>query len=191
VTALTTVPLPVSRARDPEEEGGLPSLPGFYAWWAATLALPDVPLSPHPQVGELGLLYVGIAPGNASSSQTVRSRVIKNHLSGNLGSSTFRFTLAALLRETLQLHPEKRTTKLVLPSTENKQLSKWQEEHLQLTWCAYDTPWLIEHEVIEEMEPPLNLAANSQHLFHARLSEARRALRVAAATSPSDSEGSG
>jgi len=54
---------------------------------------------------ELSLLYVGISPVREASRRTIRSRVIGNHLNGNVGSSTFRFILAALLIDALELRP--------------------------------------------------------------------------------------
>ena len=168
--------------RDPDL-GGIPAAPGFYAWWAVDGAIPAVPLGPQPRDGGIGLFYVGIAPGRATSSQTLRSRVVGNHVSGNLGSSTFRLTLAALLRESLGLDPERRTTKVVLPPEQNAALSAWQTKNLRVSWCVVAQPWLLEPAVIEIMAPPLNLAANGSHPFHATLSEARRALRHAAVES--------
>ena len=165
--------------RDPDR-GGIPAAPGFYAWWAVDGAIPAVPLGPQPRDGGMGLFYVGIAPGSATSSQTLRSRVVGNHLSGNLGSSTFRLTLAALLRESLGFHPERRTTKVVLPPEQNAALSAWQTKNLRVSWCVVAQPWLLEPAVIDIMEPPLNLASNSTHPFHETLSEARRALRQVA-----------
>jgi hypothetical protein len=110
--------------------------------------------------------------------------VIGNHLSGNLASSTFRLTLAALLMQTLQLHPERRTKKIVLSASENALLSTWQERNLRLCWRVTDRPWDIERRVIETMAPPLNLAANRSHPFHVALSASRRALRTGAVPRP-------
>ncbi|MEX1262792.1 MAG: GIY-YIG nuclease family protein [Actinomycetota bacterium] len=179
-TELISSVVEIEIARRLPDEGGLPASPGFYAWWARMNAIEGVPLSPHPNHQQSGLLYVGIAPARATSSQTLRTRVVGNHLSGNLGSSTFRLTLAALLRETLGLHPERRTTKVVLPADENAALSAWQAENLRVSWCVVAQPWLLEPAVIDIMAPPLNLAANGNHPFHATLSEARRSLRGAA-----------
>jgi hypothetical protein len=95
-----------------------------------------VPETPHREVDRLVLFHVGIAPNGPQSYSTLRSRVVGNHLSGNTGSSTFRLTLAALLREALDLHPHRTTTKVTLPPEENARLSVWQREHLRITWCV-------------------------------------------------------
>jgi hypothetical protein len=84
-------PVTLEAAREPS---GIPAAPGFYAWWLIDrTALPDVPLDDDPP----HLLYVGIAPSRASSRATLRSRVVGNHVGGNLAASTFRRSLAALL----------------------------------------------------------------------------------------------
>lgn len=180
VAELLSAIVDIETARRSPDQGGIPATTGFYAWWARPGAIEGVPLSPHPRHPDAALFYVGIAPARASSSQTIRSRVIGNHLSGNLGSSTFRFTLAALLRESLGFQPERRTTKVVLPPDQNAALSEWQREHLQVSWCFVPEPWLLEAGVIDLMEPPLNLADNGNHPFRATLRQARRSLRQAA-----------
>ena len=179
-TELASSVVEIGVARGDPDLGGIPAAPGFYAWWAVDGAIHEVPLGSSPRGGEIGPFYVGIAPARASSSQSIRSRVIGNHLSGNLGSSTFRLTLAALLRETLGFQPERRGTKVVLPPDQNAALSAWQTTNLRVSWCVVTEPWLLEPGVIEVMKPPLNLAANGDHPFRVTLSEARRALRQAA-----------
>jgi hypothetical protein len=116
----------------------------------AIAALPHVA---HPLDAELSLLYVGISPAHETSRQTIHARVIGNHLSGNVGSSTFRFVLAALLVEALDLHPYLRGTKVALSADDNGRLSAWQREHLLLTWCARERPWEVESKVIAQLTP--------------------------------------
>jgi hypothetical protein len=82
----------------------LPAAPGFYGWWSRRGAVGPVPHILHPLDEEVSL-YVGISPARETSAQTLRSRVVRNHLNGNVGSSTFRLVLAALLIDALDLHP--------------------------------------------------------------------------------------
>src|SRR5689334_13032085 len=79
-------------------QGGLPESAGLYAWWVSPRAIPGVAGPAHP-LQPFELLYVGIAPKDAKSTATLRSRVRGQHLGGNIGSSTFRQSLAALLLE--------------------------------------------------------------------------------------------
>lgn len=155
---------------------GLPRAAGLYGWWVVPDSLP-VPVSPHPSHPNWSLLYVGIAPARATSTQTVRTRVIGNHLSGNTGSSTFRLSLAALLLEELGLTPVRTSSKVVLPPAQNKTLSDWQRDNLGLTWTVHPEAWLIEPDVIAEMAPPMNLAANRSHPFATELTAARKRFR--------------
>jgi GIY-YIG catalytic domain-containing protein len=164
-----------------ERPEALPAAPGFYGWWSPRGAIRGLPQIPHPADDDLSLLYVGISPVRESSRQTVRSRVIGNHLNGNVGSSTFRFALAALLVDTLKLRPFLRGSKVALGASENARLSAWQREHLLLTWSTRQRPWEIEGEVIAHLGPPLNSAGNAAHDFYERVREARAELRLRAA----------
>ena len=67
----------------------------------------------------LSLLYVGIAPRRPSSRQTLRTRIVGNHLRGNVGASTFRLSLAALLWEREGWRPHWRSTRVQLPPEDN------------------------------------------------------------------------
>jgi hypothetical protein len=161
------VSLDIARAR-------LPKTGGLYAWWIAKNVLPVVPSTTHHN--GLDLLYIGIAPSGTSSTATLSSRVVGNHMRGNIAASTLRRTLAALLLDELKLTPLRRKTKVILPKEQNQLLSDWQQRHLKLTWHPTSKPWLLEHAVIAELAPPLNLAANNQHAFYTTLSLARRRL---------------
>lgn len=158
----------------------LPRTGGLYAWWVVGHALADVPLTQHPAEPDVALLYVGIAPNGPRSKATLRSRVVGNHMRGNIAASTFRRTLASLLVDSLCLAPTTKGTKVVLPPDHNARLSSWQNDHLRLTWFETAAPWDLEKQVIAALRPPLNLAANDTHPFYATLSTARRALRDAA-----------
>jgi hypothetical protein len=178
VRVLLEPPADLQRASDAER--GIPREPGFYAWWAATGAIKGVPPNPNPMVEGLDLFYVGISPRNARSTRNLRARVVDNHLNGNTGSSTFRLTLASLLLETLKLTPLRRGKKVILPPDQNTKLSRWQRDHLRLTWCVQPEPWLYEEGVIRTLAPPLNIATNAQHPFYVTLRAARAGFRAAA-----------
>jgi hypothetical protein len=183
VAALYARPVDTDQARLRPSAGGIPENPGFYSWWIAPGSIPGVPHHPHPLADvDLGLLYVGIAPKFATSKQTLRSRVLKNHLGGNTGSSTFRFSLASLLLDAEQFAPTVTATKYTLTRDDNRRLSAWQRAHLFLTWCEQPRPWEVEADVIAAMQPPLNLAENHAHPFYDTLHEARCRFRQAART---------
>jgi hypothetical protein len=166
----------------------LPAVPGFYCWWSRRGALHAVPHIPHPLHDDVSLLYVGISPARETSRQTIRSRVTGNHLNGNVGSSTFRFVLAALLIDAIELHPYLRGTKVALSAHDNARLSAWQREHLMLTSCPRERPWEIESEVIVQLGPPLNAAANAAHPFYATVRSARAEFRRRARAASTSTE---
>src|SRR4051812_2815686 len=89
--ALVTTPTSVEQTLAPPDLGGVPAEPGVYAWWIRAGALISAPAPEHPSAEGWRLLYLGIAPSREASTQRLRSRVVGNHLRGNIGSSTFRF----------------------------------------------------------------------------------------------------
>lgn len=163
----------------PEAEAGLPSAPGFYGWWIEEGTIAGVPHHPHPTRPNLGLLYVGISPKRPGSKGLIRSRVIDQHIRGNTSSSTFRYVLASLLLDELELTPRATAKKVVLDRDDNGRLRQWQFDHLRLTWQERERPWEIEDSVIALMRPPLNSAANQAHPFYPQVNSARAAFRLA------------
>lgn len=163
---------------DAGSRDGIPANSGLYAWWTVPGSIPNVPRCPHPTIPDLDLFYVGISPSSAKSSQNLRKRVAGNHIKGNTGGSTFRLTLASLLFETAGWQPVM-TDRPVLTRDDNRTLTEWQHEHLRLTWATHPEPWAIEHQVLQRLHPPLNLAG-STHDFGATLSGARRRFKEAA-----------
>ena len=97
----------------------LPAGQGFYGWWSRRGALSGVPHVPHRLEEQVSLLYVGIGPARETSRRTIRDRVNGNHLNGNVGSTTLRFVLAALLLDALDLCPYMRGRKGALSATDN------------------------------------------------------------------------
>lgn len=164
-----------------------PDGPGFYAWWCEINALPsEVPAIPHPnQAAPYALLYVGIAPNAAKSSGNLRKR-LRKHARDNIGSSTFRCSLAALLWEREGWWP-KMTDRPVLESAHLAALGQWQRNHLRVQWCEIEEPWTSEAAVIAAMQPPLNREHNEAHVFYPMIGAARDGLRQAAERSRSAS----
>lgn len=177
--ALAGAPRSLAAALERESAGGLPASPGFYAWWIEADTITGVPHHPHATATDLGLIYVGISPKRLGSRGLIRSRVIDQHVRGNTASSTFRFVLAALLLDELQLRPRATAKKVVLDRDDNDRLRQWQYDHLSVTWCERTQPWEVEDAVIALMQPPLNSAANQSHPSYPRVSSARAAFRAA------------
>ena len=175
--ALTGGICTLGEARRKPEDGGIPPEPGLYSWWITEHdALPGVPAKALPG-HSLYLLYIGIAPKDDRSRQRLRSRVCSNHMTGNIGGSTFRLSLAALLWERLGWMPVWRGDRPQLPRDDNRALSTWQAEHLRIGWVIRSEPWRYERPVIARLQPPMNLAENAAHPFHKTMSDARSRLR--------------
>ena len=158
----------------------LPAAPGFYGWWIRPGPLPDVPTTRYAEAEPWELLYVGLAPRDANSTATIRSRVTRNHLRGNTGSSTFRPSMASLLFEHEGWRPEQRKKKVVLTREDNAALSRWLREHLTLTWTRQTDPWQLEADVIGLLRPPINRDRNETHPFYEEMGLARAGFRAVA-----------
>lgn len=179
---------PVHSIPSVKQPGAIPSDPGFYAWWCDLGGLPGVPVIAHARE-DLGLLYVGIAPRDASSSARLRSRLLRQHIGGNVASSTFRFGLAALLWESRDWTPGvSRSGKFVLDADGNRSLSSWQTTNLRLSYAVVTAPWRFEAAVIEAMRPPMNRGHNANHPFYAQMGAARDRFRACAQPGPLDPE---
>jgi hypothetical protein len=180
VSALGREPVSLLVAQEPPPRG-VPDAPGIYAWWIADgTALSDVPPRPHPTL-PLWLLYVGIAPSRPTSKATLRRRVLRQHLRGNLAASTFRRSLAALLWRSQGWTPRLTASgRLTFDAAENAALTAWQEDQLRLSWCAVDEPWFTESEVFRSMKAPLNVDGNAEDAFYPTMKAARAELVAAA-----------
>jgi hypothetical protein len=160
----------------------VPRAPGFYAWWVKldrlSDATPPIPaVRPAGSRGGWALLYVGIAPKRPSrggADRTLAERILKDHRSGNIGGSTFRQSLAALLRAQLALVPKVGHRRARVK--DERPLSAWIDSNCALTTAVTAKPWLAEDEVIRALHPPLNLRPG-YHEFRAHVEEARRLLR--------------
>lgn len=127
------------------------------------------------------LIYAGQAGATSSRagverSATLRSRITGNHLRGNIGSSTFRKTLTAALFDPLDLQLE-RPGKLDAES--NAAVSEWMRSHLRIaTFACPDRSTLaaLEHAVLDDLDPPLNLMGMSATATRKQLKALRRQL---------------
>lgn len=152
---------------------------GLYAWFADEGGLSM--LSAVLGAALAPLIYAGQAGATSSRSGTVRlatlrSRIGGNHLRGNIGSSTFRRTLTAVLFEPLELVLD-RPGKLSRPST--AKVTQWMHDHLRLaTYACPDRAALaaLEDEVLARLDPPLNLMGMRSSPTRLRLRELRRQL---------------
>jgi hypothetical protein len=155
-----------------------PPIPGFYAWWINETrradAIPEIPLNrPSPTLAPWSLLYVGICP-KRQSARTIEDRIQKDHRGSSIGASTFRFSMASLLRDSLGITPIREHGRVRI--TDEHSLSDWIDKHCALTFAQYDRPWVIEVDVIQALRPPLNLQ-HGIHEFRVAVSYQRHRLK--------------
>ena len=163
-----------SRALSPQEllgrgpQGLL--APGLYSWWVDDQGAADLSGGlGHPVQG--GLIYAGQAgatrwPSGKRSQNTLWGRITGMHLGGAAEFSTFRRTLAAILRPVVGLSSE-----------DDPQLSAWISTHLRVNAVPVpDADRLAETEtaVLGTLDPPLNLRGRPPSPIRARLAELRQ-----------------
>lgn len=178
-----------TRAEVLDRPSPVPASPGVYAWYFDQIPnrVPvDGCFTAHGQT----LLYVGISPKRPSadglkmSKQTLRKRV-RYHYRGNAYGSTLRLTLGSLLAAELdiQLRRVGSGTRLTFSSGEAV-LSDWMGRHAKVCWLETAAPWVLEHDLIEEVVLPLNLDQNSHSAFQSELSAIRAEQRTLARSLP-------
>jgi len=146
--------------------------PGLYSWFVdADGALELSAGTGHVVRG--GLVYAGLAGGSRRSvgsraADTLAGRVLDVHLAPNSRVSTFRHTLAAVLRP---VHG--------WDTVDEMALTHWMRQHLRVvTVPVTDAAILdvVETAVLGALDPPLNLGKVPRTPLRLRLMELRRAV---------------
>jgi hypothetical protein len=160
-----------------EAEERVPPRPGLYAIYAGAKVWHALGLGEPPDDRPL---YVGRA------EDSLLSRDIRTHFgNGRTGQSTVRRSVAALLRETLDLrgiprNPQKPGyfSNYGLSPENDRKVTKWMLEHLLLgVWApaSITTLRLVEVGVIQRLEPPLNLTGATTN-WTSQIRVARKAM---------------
>lgn len=178
------------RAREwPDGFAGLPGLnhPGLYVWHVDAIGAEQLSAGLGHAVMP-GRIYVGQAgarsSGGSSSSATLKSRIGGNHLNGNIGGSTFRLSLAAILADELGLE---KTAAGKLGQASEAELSQWMRAHLAAAIFAIPDRSLIgsiEEAVVRRLDPPLNLRHCDPSPVRDRLTQLRTMLAAPLPASP-------
>jgi len=152
--------------------------PGLYAWWASEAGAADLSRGLGLTVAP-GRVYAGQAgatkwPSGKAGTNTLGKRIGRMHLGGKVRMSTFRWTLAAPLFD--QLGVPVQASLLITPPSEQA-LTEWMCAHLSVAVHPHDdrdTLGGLEHEVLQRLDPPLNLRHMRPTPLRARLTELRR-----------------
>jgi hypothetical protein len=146
--------------------------PGLYSWFVdADGALELSAGAGH--VVRAGLVYAGLAGGSRKSAgtrvaDTLGGRLLEVHLASNSRVSTFRHTLAAVLRP---VHG--------WDTVDEMALTHWMRQHLRIVTVPVTDPDifdLVETAVLGALDPPLNLGKVPRTPLRLRLIELRRAV---------------
>jgi GIY-YIG catalytic domain len=129
----------------------VPEEPGVYGWYFRSLPC-EMDVSACRRVDGLTLLYVG-------SASNLRRRLCDH--CRDRGGSTLRRTLAALLRDQLELKPGSGTRgNLRIGVDGERRLSEWLAANATVIWAVTPEPETVERQFIEQLELPLNLMHN-------------------------------
>lgn len=156
--------------------------PGLYAWFVDRVGAENLAYGIGLPVRE-GLIYAGQA-GAGTSRATLGSRIRGNHLGSDIYGSTFRLTLTSALRERLALEP---TGGGHMGRDGEGRLTAWMREHLAVAVAPYpDRARLdaFEGEVLDLLDPPLNISKRPSSPTRARLTALRRPFGKAASRVP-------
>jgi hypothetical protein len=146
--------------------------PGLYSWWVDQAGADDLSRGLGLTV-ECGLIYAGLAgatrwPSGKRSKNTLWSRVMTMHLGGNYNFSTFRLTLGSILAgATGAKH------------IDEVQLTQWMNDHLRVVTIPFensDALGRLERDVLERLDPPLNLQRMQPTPVRDHLKELRRVI---------------
>lgn len=150
--------------------------PGLYSWWVGEPGAAALSRGLGHEVAP-GLVYAGQAGATTSRarverSATLASRIGGNHLRGRITSSTWRLTLAASLRDELELD-----FGLIRRRDSEARLTAWMTQHLRLVTFPVpqrDLLAVLEEGVLDVLDPPLNLQGRGPSAARRAVSAARK-----------------
>jgi hypothetical protein len=153
-----------------ESRGSLLRSPGLYSWWVDSRGASDLQAGLDQSVAA-GLIYAGLAGATRSrsrrkSTNTLWGRIRGMHLGGRHDFSTFRLSLGSILANAC--HES---------DINEDRLTSWMHQHLRVIAIPIaDADGLnaLEREVLQCLDPPLNLDKVERTLLRMRLSELRR-----------------
>ena len=144
--------------------------PGLYSWWVGKNGADDLSKGLGAELAP-GLIYAGLAgatrrPSGKRSRNTLWSRIAGMHLGGRHEFSTFRRSLGSILAAAREES-----------TIDEDALTSWMTEHLRVVAVPYpdaDTLGELEDDVLEAIDPPLNLKGMARTPIRQRLTELRR-----------------
>lgn len=168
--------------------------PGLYSWWVDREGAAMLSEGLDAEIAE-GRIYAGLTgatkwPSGITGKNTLQKRIGGSHIRGRIRGSTFRLTLASVLRDQLGLiaiGPK------LLASRSETALTAWIRQHLSVAVHPFPADPLadLEHRVLAHLDPPLNLDGMQSTPVRSRLAELRQVLSHAPTTRLSTQIGGG
>jgi hypothetical protein len=156
----------------------IPPKAGFYAWFFKNIP-ESIPAENCFERDGFVLLYLGISPSSETSSANLVKRIRSQHMNGNAAGSTLRFSLASILGDSMNMPLIKKGSRIFLGENEEK-LNEWLDENARVAFVECEEPWLYESSLIKQLDLPMNIEHNKQHLFYASMKKIRSDARKAA-----------
>lgn len=147
----------------------VPARPGLYSWFVDVAGAIDLSRGLGHEIAP-GLVYVGQTgatkwPTGITSAATLQSRIRRQHLAGRRTDSTLRRTFGAILDSAYGRPVERR------------ELTSWMAAHLSVAFRAADDADSLgdlERQVVQALDPPLNLDHTSPTPVRVALRKLRR-----------------
>lgn len=145
-------------------------VPGLYSWWADRGGAAELTRGLGLSLPS-GLVYAGLAgatrwPSGKRSTNTLWGRISGMHLGNRHEYSTFRRILGSILAST---NPQS--------TIDESALTSWMNAHLKILAVPYedaDTLGQLEEDVLQAIDPPLNLKSMSSSPIRLRIKQLRR-----------------
>lgn len=118
------------------------------------------------------------------------SQRLRYHLRGPTAASTLRVSLGLLLTTRLGLKVEVADIGGRIWFQNESVLSEWMAENVSVSYCEMREPEALEIDLIQRLQPPLNIAYRHKQPSAVRLASARTALRHAHRRALSGNSGS-
>ena len=152
--------------------------PGLYAWWVDEAGAADLSRGRGLTI-EPGRIFAGQAgatkwPSGRADDDTLGKRIGQTHLDGRVRSSTFRWTLASILFDQLEMQGQ---ASMLITASSERALSEWMREHLSVAVHPHDdrdSLGGLERAILARLDPPLNLDGMPATDVRTRITELRR-----------------
>lgn len=145
-------------------------VPGLYSWWIDDEGAEDLSRGLALRLAP-GLIYAGLAgathwPSGKRSTNTLWLRIQSMHLGRKARFSTFRLTLGSIL-----------AAMMGADQIDEAGLNAWMHAHLRVVTAPYldaDVLGVVEAQVLQALDPPLNLRGMQDSEIRRRLTQLRK-----------------